>query len=111
MGAITGIAAGALDQVSKAYAQWFGTSGTSSTSSSSAVNGSSFASLLSNGLTSLESSNAAAQTAAVGAATGDLTQVQDYVIAASKAQMATSLTTTLRNKALDAFTEIMRMSL
>jgi flagellar hook-basal body complex protein FliE len=71
----------------------------------------SFGSLLSQGLGSLESLNATAQTKAIAAATGDLTDVQDYVIAASKAQMATSITTTMRNKALESFNEIMRMPL
>ncbi len=37
--------------------------------------------------------------------------MQDYVIAATQAQLATQLTTTVRNKALDAFNEIMRMPL
>ena len=40
-----------------------------------------------------------------------LTDVHDYVIAATQAQLATELTTTVRNKALDAFNEIMRMPL
>ena len=48
---------------------------------------------------------------AVQAATGNLTDIHDYVIAATQAQMATELTTTVRNKALDAFNEIMRMPL
>ena len=46
---------------------------------------------------------------AVKAATGDLTDVHDYMIAATQAELTTELTVTLRNKALDAFNEIMRM--
>jgi flagellar hook-basal body complex protein FliE len=45
------------------------------------------------------------------AATGDLQDVHDYVIAATSMQTATELTTTVRNKALEAFSEIMRMQL
>lgn len=46
---------------------------------------------------------------AVAAATGDLTDVHDYTIAATQAKVATEVTVAVRNKALDAFSEIMRM--
>ena len=59
----------------------------------------------------LEDLDKTASTKAVSAATGDLTNIHDYVIAATEAQTATELTTTVRNKALDAFNEIMRMPL
>jgi flagellar hook-basal body complex protein FliE len=50
-----------------------------------------------------------ADQAGVQAATGRLTDVHDYMIAANKAQVATELTVAVRNKAVDAFNEIMRM--
>ena len=43
------------------------------------------------------------------AATGDLSAIHDYTLAATEAQVATQLTVAVRNKALDAFNEIMRM--
>jgi flagellar hook-basal body complex protein FliE len=46
---------------------------------------------------------------AVEAASGRLTDVHDYIIAATEASLATSLTVAVRNRALDAFNEIMRM--
>jgi flagellar hook-basal body complex protein FliE len=46
---------------------------------------------------------------AVRAVTGDLNDVHDYTIAAAKSSTALELTAALRNKAVDAFTEIMRM--
>ena len=48
---------------------------------------------------------------AVQAATGDLTAIHDYTITATEAAVATQLTTAVRNKALEAFQEIMRMSI
>ncbi len=46
----------------------------------------------------------------VKAATGDLDSIHDYTIAATEAQVATQLTVAVRNKAVEAFNEIMRMS-
>jgi len=50
-----------------------------------------------------------ADQAGVQAATGRLTDVHDYMLAANKAHVATELTVAVRNKAVDAFNEIMRM--
>ena len=46
---------------------------------------------------------------AVRAVTGDLDDIHDYTIASSQASVALELTSALRNKAIEAFTEIMRM--
>jgi flagellar hook-basal body complex protein FliE len=46
---------------------------------------------------------------AVGAATGDLGAIHDYTIAATETSVATQLTVAVRNKAVEAFNEIMRM--
>jgi flagellar hook-basal body complex protein FliE len=43
------------------------------------------------------------------AATGDLQSVQDYMIASTEAQLTTQLTIAVRNKAVEAYQEIMRM--
>jgi flagellar hook-basal body complex protein FliE len=71
--------------------------------------GGGFASALGQGLESLQQTQAHADDLAVQAATGDLTDVHDFMIASTQAQLATELTVTMRNKALDAFNEIMRM--
>ena len=68
-----------------------------------------FAGKLSAGLETLQRMQTNADNLAVQAATGQLTDVHDYIIAATEASLATQLTVAVRNKALDAFNEIMRM--
>ncbi|MEJ5913345.1 flagellar hook-basal body complex protein FliE [Pseudokineococcus sp. 1T1Z-3] len=68
-----------------------------------------FGAAMAQGLGSVQAMEATADAKAVQAATGDLTDVHDYVIAANQAKLATELTVAVRNKAVDAFTEIMRL--
>ena len=68
-----------------------------------------FAAAMTQGLDKVQSLQSSADTLAVKAATGDLTDVHAYRIAATQSQLATELTVAVRNKAVDAFTEIMRM--
>jgi flagellar hook-basal body complex protein FliE len=68
-----------------------------------------FAAVLSKGLDSLQGMQSKADGLAVQAATGTLTDVHNYTIAATEASLATQLTATIRNKALEAFNDIMRM--
>jgi flagellar hook-basal body complex protein FliE len=46
---------------------------------------------------------------ATGVATGGLENVHDFTSAASKAQLGVELTVALRNKAVEAYQDIMRM--
>jgi flagellar hook-basal body complex protein FliE len=69
-----------------------------------------FGNLLVRSLDSVEAMGDRAADLSVQAATGDLDAIHDYTIAATEAQVATQLTVAVRNKAVDAFTEIMRMS-
>jgi len=73
------------------------------------TDGANFAGKLSQGLQSLQGAQDNADDLAVKAATGDLTDVHDYMIASTEASLGLQLTTAVRNKALDAFNEIMRM--
>ncbi len=68
-----------------------------------------FAAQLSRGLDSLQGSQSKADDLAVKAATGDLQDAHDYMIASTEAKLATETVVTLKNSAVSAFTEIMRM--
>ncbi|WP_245941708.1 flagellar hook-basal body complex protein FliE [Vallicoccus soli] len=70
-----------------------------------------FGALLAQGLQQVQGLQARADEMSVQAATGDLQDVHDYTIAATQASLATELATTLRNKGVEAFNEIMRMPL
>ena len=70
-----------------------------------------FGQLLSQGIENLQGLHDRADQLAVQAATGDLNAIHDYTITATEAGVATQLTTAVRNKALEAFQEIMRMSI
>jgi flagellar hook-basal body complex protein FliE len=83
---------------------------TAGASAASAGAGADFGSLLSQGMQNLQGLHSQADSLAVKAATGDLTAMHDYTITATEASVATQLTTAVRNKALEAFQEIMRMS-
>jgi flagellar hook-basal body complex protein FliE len=69
----------------------------------------SFGQTLTKALDGLQGSQAKADNLAVSAATGDLTNVHDYMIAATEASLATELTVAVRNKAVEAFNQIMNM--
>lgn len=86
-----------------------GISGVGTDTSVDGTSGTDFASLLSGGIDKLQGLQSTSDDLAVKAATGDLTNVHDYMIASNEAQLATQLTVAVRNKAVDAFNEIMRM--
>ncbi|MDQ2757749.1 MAG: flagellar hook-basal body complex protein FliE [Actinomycetota bacterium] len=68
-----------------------------------------FGNLLTDGLDRLQSVQSASDNLAVKAATGDLTAIHQYTIAATEASVTTQLTVAMRNKALDAFNEILKL--
>ncbi len=74
-----------------------------------AAGGQEFGNLVLDGLDRLERLQDRSDGLAVQAATGDLGAIHDYTIAATEAGVATQLTVAVRNKAVEAFTEIMRM--
>ena len=68
-----------------------------------------FGAMVSQGIERLEGLQDTSDTMAVQAATGDLQDIHDYMIASTEASVATEMTVAVRNKAVEAFTEIMRM--
>ena len=70
----------------------------------------SFGQTLVKALDGLQGAQTKADGLAVQAATGDLTNVHDYMIASTEASLATELTVAVRNKAVEAFNQIMNMA-
>lgn len=68
-----------------------------------------FGQQISGALANLAAGDAAVTQAAQAAATGDLQSVNDYMIAATRAQLTTEVTVAVRDRAISAFTDIMRM--
>jgi flagellar hook-basal body complex protein FliE len=86
-----------------------GPAGPSGPSATEQSGGADFGSLVLDGLDRLEGVQKQSESLAVKAATGDLQSIHDYTIAATQAAVTTQLTVAVRNKAVEAFTEIMRM--
>jgi flagellar hook-basal body complex protein FliE len=78
-------------------------------SATGATSGTDFAKVLEGGLDHLQQVQSTADDLALQAATGQLKDPHDYLIASTQASLATELTVAVRNKAVEAFNEIMRM--
>ncbi|MCP3989783.1 MAG: flagellar hook-basal body complex protein FliE [Actinomycetia bacterium] len=72
---------------------------------------SSFTKAVGDALTSVGQMDQAVANAAERAAVGDLESVSDYMIAATEAQLATEITVAVRDRAISAFNDIMRMQI
>jgi flagellar hook-basal body complex protein FliE len=68
-----------------------------------------FGNMVLDGIERLEGVQDRADDLAVQAATGTLSNIHDYTMAATEASVTTQLTVAVRNKAVEAFNEIMRM--
>jgi flagellar hook-basal body complex protein FliE len=68
-----------------------------------------FASTLTNAVDGLQTLQSNSDDLAVKAVTGDLTDIHQATIAATRAQVTLELVAAVRNKGVDAFNEIMRM--
>ncbi|MFS2031227.1 MULTISPECIES: flagellar hook-basal body complex protein FliE [unclassified Curtobacterium] len=87
-----------------------GTSATSGVTSAGATSdGSGFAASLGNAVDGLQQLQSDSKTLALKAVTGNLDDIHDATIAATRAQVTLELVSAVRNKGVDAFNEIMRM--
>ena len=84
--------------------------GATSAPATTSTSGSDFASILAGSVDQLQALHSTADGLATQAATGDLKDVADYMVASNEARLATDTVVTLKNQAVSAFTEIMRMS-
>jgi flagellar hook-basal body complex protein FliE len=71
--------------------------------------GKGFGDMVSKAIDNVQQTQGTADDLATKAATGDLTDVHDYMLAATQASVTTELTVAVRNKAVEAFNDIMRM--
>jgi flagellar hook-basal body complex protein FliE len=83
--------------------------GTTGAAAATTESGGGFADAISRAVDTVSASHARADELAVQAATGDLNAVHDFTIAATEAQLLTQLTVEVRNRAIEAFNDIMRM--
>lgn len=74
-----------------------------------AADGSSFAASLTGAVDNLQGLQSTSKSLAVQAVTGDLTDIHAATLAATRAQVTLELVSTIRNKGVEGFNEIMRM--
>jgi flagellar hook-basal body complex protein FliE len=85
------------------------TTAASAVARTSPASGDGFASALGSAVDGLQAQQGTSDQLALQAVTGNLTDIHDATIAAARAEVTMQLAATLRNKAVDAFNEIMRM--
>lgn len=91
----------------------WGTTGTTETGNSTQVGGPAvpFADVFQSMVNNVKETDAARNEAAYLLATGQMDNPAEYTIAANQALLSVQLLTELRDKALDAYSEIMRISI
>ena len=84
---------------------------TPATTPATGTSGAGFGDALLDSLGQLEQTQRSADQASRMAATGQQTSVETQMVALTEAQIATQLTVAVRNRAIEAFNEIMRMQI
>jgi len=86
-----------------------GGAGATGATGATSASGATFGASMAGAVEGLQQLQGEAKTLAVKAVTGDLTDIHDATIAATRAQVTLELVSAVRNKGVDAFNEIMRM--
>lgn len=73
------------------------------------TDGSEFATTLTGAIDNVQSLQATSNDLSIHAVTGDLTDIHAATLASSRASIAIEMATTVRNRGVEAFNEIMRM--
>jgi flagellar hook-basal body complex protein FliE len=81
----------------------------SATSGATATGGASFGDALTGAVDNLQQLQSTSNELAIQAVTGNLDDIHNATLASSRAEVTLELVAGVRNKAVDAFTEIMRM--
>ena len=81
----------------------------SGTGGATGTDGSAFGASLTGAVDNLQQLQSTSKELAISAVTGNLDDIHNATLAASRAQITLELVATMRNKGVDAFNEIMRM--
>ncbi|MPY94779.1 MAG: flagellar hook-basal body complex protein FliE [Acidimicrobiia bacterium] len=100
-----------IDPISAGIAPIVAPAPIAGTTGVSAAAKSDFGQAIAGSIEQLQQSQTAVDEMSKAAATGDLASVENHMIAMTEAQLATQLTVAVRNKAIEAFNDIMRMQL
>lgn len=84
-------------------------SGVSATQATTGTGAASFGNALTGAVDNLQQLQSTSDTLAIKAVTGNLDDIHDATLASTRAQVTLELVAGVRNKAVDAFNEIMRM--
>ena len=85
------------------------TTGASATQAASGTGGAAFGNALTGAVDDLQQLQGTSDKLAIQAVTGNLDDIHDATLASTRAQVTLELVAGVRNKAVDAFNEIMRM--
>lgn len=109
--AVNGVTTNAMTRAFPITSDVTGTGGLGGTDATTGTTGAGdgFAGSLTNAVDGLQQLQSTSKTLALKAVTGNLDDIHDATIAATRAQVTLELVAAVRNKGVDAFNEIMRM--